>query len=443
MAFAACIARGCTALPAGCPDRKYLGETVTFPGYEVVVSKFLAKGGCAFVYRAEDARRTPAEQYAVKRVVIQDADSLRVALDEMEYHLAVSSHPNVVRIYGCRVGDSVVQANRDSIRSFRSSHTDLSFPLDALILMEYCPGGNLVEIIRREDDSKFSPGFVARAFGHIISAVSAMHVNCFANRDLKLENILLACDTTGKIAADLTQADADAIRICDFGSCSPLYFPDGRIFGKDLRLSQRVKLDIEQRTTPMYRSPEMIDLANRFPLTFKSDVFTLGTMLYYMLYRELPFKNATLAIFNVNFTFPQDNPYPGTPFNSWIKRCYTKDPDARPTIWDVAKHVCAPQKIEYMQKPDGWEEKAKEESDNKLAALGIGGSVGEATLTAPANPAGAEQSPACLLLDFAAVGPEHVESTPSEPAAPAEPNLFASLPDDQKNLMREFMGMMQ
>ena len=63
---------------------------------------------------------------------------------------------------------------------------------------------------------------------------------------------------------------------------------------------------IHRNTTPMYRSPEMIDLYSNHPINEKADIWALGCMLYKLCYCVHPFEDSgTLRILNGNYTLPE------------------------------------------------------------------------------------------------------------------------------------------
>ena len=95
------------------------------------------------------------------------------------------------------------------------------------------------------------------------------------NRDLKLENVLFG------------GTDGNTVKLCDFGSA---------VFGNVLIRNQTEKSNeeeiINKETTPAYRAPEMVDLYMRPVLTFKTDMWALGCILYTMCYCCHPFQEA-------------------------------------------------------------------------------------------------------------------------------------------------------
>jgi serine/threonine protein kinase len=68
---------------------------------------------------------------------------------------------------------------------------------------------------------------------------------------------------------------------------------------------------MQRFTTPMYRSPEILDTYQNFPIGPSQDVWALGCILIYLCYGRHPFEDsAKLAIVNANYRLPKEE----TPF---------------------------------------------------------------------------------------------------------------------------------
>lgn len=100
---------------------------------------------------------------------------------------------------------------------------------------------------------------------HVLcTAVQWMHTNCLIHRDLKIENILF--DSKGMV------------KLCDFGSATDKsYFPD-----MDWTPIQRslVEDEMQRKTTPMYRPPEILDTYLHLPINTAMDVWAFGCILF-------------------------------------------------------------------------------------------------------------------------------------------------------------------
>lgn len=67
-------------------------------------------------------------------------------------------------------------------------------PKEALILLEYYPGGHLLERLTKRNGSFLPSESIYKIFGQILIGVKSFHESCppIIHRDLKLENILFA-----------------------------------------------------------------------------------------------------------------------------------------------------------------------------------------------------------------------------------------------------------
>ncbi|PGH15201.1 CAMK protein kinase [Helicocarpus griseus UAMH5409] len=60
----------------------------------------------------------------------------------------------------------------------------------ALLVLDYCPGGDLFEFASRARKS-LSPAIIRRIFAELVAAVRYLHANYIVHRDIKLENVLV------------------------------------------------------------------------------------------------------------------------------------------------------------------------------------------------------------------------------------------------------------
>jgi serine/threonine-protein kinase NIM1 len=104
----------------------------------------------------------------------------------------------------------------------------------------------------RESDAKF-------IFKQIVYGLSHIHCRSVIHRDIKLDNILLDCET--------------GVKICDFG------------VSKIIKKNQVIN---EQCGTPAYIAPEII-LDSGYE-GFYCDMWSLGVLLYAMVCGTVPFK---------------------------------------------------------------------------------------------------------------------------------------------------------
>lgn len=125
--------------------------------------------------------------------------------------------------------------------------------------MEYVNGISLREFYQRFKEKKISEDICKKIFFDICEAMSYLHTNHMAHRDIKLENILID--------------SKNEIKIIDFGF--GMFSP-----GDDLQTFFC--------GTPNYMPPEIILKVNY--KGDRADLWSLGILLYKMLIGEFPFK---------------------------------------------------------------------------------------------------------------------------------------------------------
>ena len=250
----------------------------------------LGEGGMGEVYAAEDL--TLHRQVALKVLSAQfSADAERRQRFAREAQaVAALNHPNIVTIH------SVEQAG------------DVHF-----LTMEMVAGKPLSELI--------PPGGLplARLLKLAIpltDAVSAAHQRGITHRDLKPANIMIG--------------DDGRLKVLDFGLAK--LKEDQLAAGATVLPTQSVTGEGRILGTIAYMSPEQ---AEGKPVDHRSDIFSLGIVLYEMTTGERPFKGDTSL--SVLSSIIKDTPRPVTDVNRTlprdlariVRRCLMKDPDDR------------------------------------------------------------------------------------------------------------------
>ena len=201
--------------------------------YEII--KSIGEGGMANVYLAND---TILDRYVAVKVLRGDlaTDEKFVRRFQREALSASSlSHPNIVEIYD--VGEDCG---------------------DYYIVMEYVEGKNLKQLLKKR--GKLTIAEVVDIMIQITSAMSLAHDSLIIHRDLKPQNILIK--------------DDGEIKITDFG------------IAMALNATQLTQTNSAMGSVH-YFPPEQ---ANGKGSSLKSDVYSLGIMMYELLTGNLPFK---------------------------------------------------------------------------------------------------------------------------------------------------------
>ncbi|XP_070563738.1 cyclin-G-associated kinase-like [Ptychodera flava] len=288
-------------------NNDFVGQLVELGDHKLRVRRVIAEGGFAFVFVAQDVSN--GKEYALKRLLASDEEKSKAVIQEITILKKLSPHPNVIHFYQAA-----------SIGKDDSDHGQAEF----LILTELCTGGQLVDVLNSRQ-TPLSCDQVLLIFHQTCKAVQHMHKQkpAIVHRDLKLENLLISSKGT--------------IKLCDFGSAtSKAYYPDDTWSSIKRSL---VEDEIASQTTPMYRTPEMLDLYYNYPINEKSDIWALGCVLYMLCYKIHPFEDsAKLRIINANYHIPEDDTTFAV-FHELMRSMFQIDPRERPNVNEVISRL--------------------------------------------------------------------------------------------------------
>jgi serine/threonine protein kinase len=245
----------------------------------------LGRGAMGVVYRARDPRidRTVAIKTVSLLGLEPDAEQEYRERFVIEARAAGRlSHPRIVTIFDV---------------------AEDPYTLTPYIVMEYVSGRSLEEVLCTENGT-LPLDTALQVTQELAEALDYAHAQGIVHRDVKPSNIIMAEDGHPKIA--------------DFG-IAKLNAPDLPQTGRTLG-------------TPAYMSPEQL---KGDPVDGRSDLFSLGVVLYQLLTRHRPFQgNSTRTI---SFKVVNRDPVPATALNAElcpelghvIARAIAKDPSQR------------------------------------------------------------------------------------------------------------------
>uniref|UniRef100_A0A452HZN5 Cyclin-G-associated kinase n=1 Tax=Gopherus agassizii TaxID=38772 RepID=A0A452HZN5_9SAUR len=286
----------------------FVGQTVELGDMKLRIKRVIAEGGFAFVYEAQDLGS--GKDYALKRLLSNEEEKNRAIIQEVCFMKKLSGHPNIVQF--CSAA-SIGKEESDTGQG------------EFLLLTELCKG-QLVEFLKKvESKGPLSCDTVLKIFYQTCRAVQHMHKQKppIIHRDLKVENLLISNQGT--------------IKLCDFGSATTVaHYPD---YSWSAQKRAIVEEEITRNTTPMYRTPEMIDLYSNFPIGEKQDIWALGCILYLLCFRQHPFEDgAKLRIVNGKYSVPQnDTRY--TVFHDLIRSTLKVNPEERLSITELVNQL--------------------------------------------------------------------------------------------------------
>lgn len=235
----------------------------------------LGSGGFSEVYKAFDTRMERV--VAIKRIAPSSKATPRAPREART--VALLNHPNIVTLY-----------------EFEET------PDYYYLIMEFIEGITLQEVLAKEGELSIDQSVLITS--QICQALECAHFNQIIHRDIKPENLML--------------------------------LPDGRIKVMDFGIARLKDSSITREgdivgTLP-YMSPEQ---CNAEYIDERTDIFSLGVVLYQMLTGVSPFEAETTGaalfkILNVNPTPPNKiNPRIPRGLNNAIIKAMAKDPEQR------------------------------------------------------------------------------------------------------------------
>ena len=261
--------------PGGAAAESMLGRTISH--YKIVGK--LGEGGMGVVYKAEDSklRRTVALKFPPVDKLAGEEHKARFVREAQA--AAALNHPNICTVYEIDEADG---------RTF--------------IAMEFVAGQNVKDKVRAGAlplDGALDIAIQAAR------ALQTAHEEGIVHRDIKSANLMLTAQ--------------GQVKVMDFGLA---------------QVGDRSQLTLKGTTlgTPAYMSPEQTQAQ---PTDRRTDIWSLGVVLYETLTGQLPFRGEVLAA--VTYAVVNTEPEPPTALRSGlpaeldqvIAKALAKDPDER------------------------------------------------------------------------------------------------------------------
>lgn len=280
-------------------------STLKIGSKTVKIIKTISEGGYGFVYLAEDTK-TPNQQYALKKVIAQNEDRLKVTMKELNFLKDYCQNPNssFIRYYDSSVA-----------KTGKNEHT-------VHILLEVADKGTLFDIMANHLENKktFVEDQIITIARSITKALVKLHSLEYVYCDLKIENCLFF--------------DWTDVRLCDFGSVNNFDLNFATIEKDSYYKYEEI---FEKETTLMYRPPEMCDPYLKYKVNQKADMWMLGCVLYTLMFFKHPFFSCSkLAITIASYNWPETPTYSKN-LENLIRNLLTPVPDLRPSSKDVER----------------------------------------------------------------------------------------------------------
>lgn len=298
-------------LKMGCICSK---ETITVNSRNYTVREHLGEGGFSTILLVEDA--STRKKYAIKKIICHGLEDQRLAAKEIEYHNLVK-HPNVIECI-----DFTYKGTADPIVNSTS---------EALMVLPYYHRGTIANELERRARNKdyMNTLDILNIFLQICEGVKAFHEakpEPLAHRDLKTANIVLG--------------DGNTPVIMDLGSVAP-----ARVKVCGSQAAQTLQDLAAERCSMPYRAPELFNVESYCMVDERTDIWSLGCILYALCYFKSPFDtvyergdSVALAVISANITFPEDAPY-NEDMQNLILSMLKVNPMERPYIYSVIENV--------------------------------------------------------------------------------------------------------
>jgi serine/threonine-protein kinase len=234
---------GAAVAPEEAPD-PFIGVTVNG---KFRVEALLGQGGMGRVYRA---RHLTLDRPVVLKML----------------HQAYSDDPQIVQRFQreARAASKLNHPNSIAVLDFGNAEDGTLF-----MAMEFLGGRDLARVI--SEDFPLGDARIARIGAQILSALAEAHVQGVIHRDLKPENVMV----------EPRRDEPDFVKVLDFGIAKIISPGAG-----EPKLTQAGLVC----GTPEYMSPEQAKGAELDP---RSDLYSVGVILYQMATGDLPFSSDT------------------------------------------------------------------------------------------------------------------------------------------------------
>lgn len=281
-----------------------------------IIRGFSGRGGMARVFEVEVREKYRKPGLPVRMAMKVAKPEHQAALVAEADYLARFDHPNVVRIFPILGYHRPLYAARADFPFGQGWYYTMELLTGGSLHHRLCRPTTITGMLRPPGDGEERPLPTRIAVGiarQMAAALEHIHQRFVINLDVKPGNILFRRRSLHYLRSDVPQAV-----LCDFGIARDLRYPRFGLLGV---------------ATPEYVSPEQALETERGgrPVDARTDIFSLGIVLYEMLTGRLPFENIALIVDPRYRPIPPRQIRPSIPplLEEICLHALEKDPDRR------------------------------------------------------------------------------------------------------------------
>jgi len=269
--------------------------------------KILGQGSFGKAYLVKNT--VDNKNYVIKSMVLSDMSEKEQKEAYLEAKILEKlKHPNIIKF----------------IEVFRS--TKPSAMLN--IVMDFADGGDLQRKIKeyQKEGRSFNEDTILDWFTQLCLAIKHIHDRKILHRDLKSQNVFLTLN--------------GIIKLGDFGIAKCLNFT-----------MEKAETIVG---TPYYLSPEIVQ---NIPYSFKSDIWSLGVLLYEMICLRMPFEANSLPLLSLKISRGVYSPIPSKyslELRGLVKGLLSLDPAKRPSINEILSYGIIQRRSCYLLNEIGY-----------------------------------------------------------------------------------------
>lgn len=214
--------------------------------HHYIITRLIGEGGMASVYEATHEKLQTKVAVKVLNPMLAANSNIRQRFENEARFMAGLTHPNITRV--------IDYEERPDLLA---------------IILEFLEGKDLNVMIRQNGAMPLNEALTC--FTQVLDAFDYAHQKGIVHRDVKPSNIFIE--------------PGGIVKILDFG------------IAKLIGNTEDMTMTGTQMGTPVYMSPEQVNTDKT--LDHRSDIYSLGVTLYYMLKGEPPYDSTTTSSFQI------------------------------------------------------------------------------------------------------------------------------------------------